>query len=254
MKTSLTLLFSLLATLPALPQAAQILEPPVTAAEHGYASESDFFEEFALEDDNAFGQSLSADQGTLLVGAPGKPLIPSGGVVYRYQFDVASRTWSFDEAVGLNNMKGGRFGSGVATEGGRFLIGMSEAATFGNGQQINGMAFFAEHADVANGTFGDPSNDGTDIVSFGYPDLDLYSNNMVLGRSNDNSLFGAAVDFSGDTAIVGAPLNLDAGTAFIYEYDEVADLGPASQSISPMSFFRTPSSRSRRPASGTGRR
>ena len=225
MKSALIVFSSILSTLPAFPQATQILEPLVTAAEHGYSSDpKDVFDGFALQSNTAFGHSISANQGTLLVGAPGKSLLPAGCVVYRYQFDSTSRTWSFDEAMGLNNMKGGRFGSSVATEGGRFLIGMSQAAVFGNGPQEHGMAFFADHGNVTNTTFEDPGSDSNDIVSFGHPDLKLFGNNMVLGRANDRSEFGAAVNFTGDTAIVGAPLDLDAGAAYIYEYNEVADL------------------------------
>ncbi|HMP72006.1 MAG TPA: tandem-95 repeat protein [Kiritimatiellia bacterium] len=153
-----------------------------------------------------FGWSLSVDQDTLIVGAPGITVsnVFRAGRVYHYEKLGGSNTFtlvgSFDRHTGIER----RFGNSVSVFGNQLMVGAPENNTNNN---IGAIYYFTRSS----------------ITATNWTQVER----ILRPPGVPAGLFGSAVSMNKDIAIVGAPSDLSntnlpnaRGYAFIYRFGE----------------------------------
>ncbi|WP_338766988.1 choice-of-anchor D domain-containing protein [Bernardetia sp. ABR2-2B] len=209
-----------------------------------------------------FGQAVAIDGNIAIVGAYVENTADgsSAGAVYIYRFDGAD--WLIEQRITASDaLAGDRFGSSVAIDGNRIIIGVPSA------DSDKGKAYIFEFSTSWNETailtasdganfnkFGNSVSISGDYAIVGASDKDISGDNLVgsayifqrISVSNwtersilladiptENDLFGASVGISGDYAIVGVPRDDDngfsSGSAYIFQRS-----GTDWNSITPM--------------------
>ena len=142
-----------------------------------------------------FGSALAIDDDTLVVGERAAASALAGAAyVYRRQGDV----WNLQQRLQANSVDAyGMFGTAVALQGDRMLIGAP-----GVGPNLYGRAYVFEHV------------------------ADVWQQMAVLQAADETATnrFGNAVALDGDTVLIGAALadspgKADAGAGYVFELD-----------------------------------
>lgn len=202
-----------------------------------------------------FGAAVAVDGETVVVGAPGNAMLgPDAGRVYVYRFD-AGQGWTKEiELVGDDTKGGDAFGTAVAVDGSRVLVGAPGADPTQSGA---GAAYvFARDLQgrwaqtavlVANdaalndrlgeavaldGVFAVAGAPGEDTGGSGAGAAYVFANTTAQGWRQQGRLkadviqadaaFGAALAVRGDALVVGAPLadeprGANAGLAYFFQ-------------------------------------
>ena len=149
--------------------------------------------------DGAFGSSLSLDEGSLFVGAPGEDSLaaPATGAVYLFEEGAAG--WSAQEELECGSLApGDRFGHAVSLDAGYLAVGAPGREH--DGWNTGCVIIFRE-------TAGGWAED-----AWLYPP-----------EGSAGALFGHALSLNGDTLVVGAPehrgVALASGAAFLFHRD-----------------------------------
>ncbi|MDQ8200373.1 MBG domain-containing protein [Pelagicoccus enzymogenes] len=170
---------------------------------------------------NLFGLNLSIAGNKLIVASPG---ISSA---FLYERDITTGLWTYDEVLHFLGPVGS-FGTDVAIDSDRFIIGAPDYSVFQGGRFVHGLSFFANLSDLEHKIFRQDAPDGDTSVSIGHPQLLLTGDHFMIGDPGNGSDFGHAVDMLDTLAIVGGPLETDdagdpSGNAYIYDYSVTAN-------------------------------
>jgi choice-of-anchor B domain-containing protein len=146
-------------------------------------------DDIATED--SFGRVVAVRGGVAAIATWGHD--DGAGAVYLYERDPASGSWSRSDKLSVEGLSGAYFGSSIALDGDRILVGAFRK------NQGAGAAYLFQRGD---GT-------GWEQVASLEP--------RGLGQ---NSLFGASALLDGDEAVVAAPgVDGFTGAAWVYRYD-----------------------------------
>ena len=134
-----------------------------------------------------FGNAVAIDGDIAVVGATGETVdtISTGGAVYVFQYNNSSQTWAqTHRLVASDVVSESRFGSSVAVEDMRILVGSLGRNTGGTGSNFwSGRAYVYDYNS----------------------DSDSWLETIIYNPEQDaDDYFGRSVDLDGDTAIIGA--------------------------------------------------
>ena len=179
-----------------------------------------------------FGASVDIDGYTAVVGAP---QYDNRGVAFVFEQNPNAETWTLkDQVEGAGTGTGDDFGSAVAIDGGRLIVGAPDA-NFGKGSvyifdQVGSK--WVENtrlapSDLASGAnFGQAVAIDMDSAVVGAPGMNtIYTyqresaNWEQDSKHTESGSFGSSVAIDGNTLLVGAPTaNANSGSVSVYSY------------------------------------
>ena len=209
-----------------------------TLSQTGYA--------FGLNDGDRFGESVSCDGDTIVVGAPGDDTFGDGAGA-GYVFERSASVWSLQGTLSASDIAAGDgFGSTVAVEGDTVFLSSGSAAGGGavyvfdrTGTTWTETVKLTGSDTAAGDNFGFSLALNGDQAWIGAPLHDgaasnagatylversggVWSETLKLEASNPaaGEGFGSSVDADGDLVVIGARLRdevgVDSGTAFVF--------------------------------------
>jgi hypothetical protein len=148
--------------------------------------------------DDAFGTAVALSGDTAAIGAPADDVVANAAQGSVYVFTRAAGVWTQAQRLnGTGGAAGDAFGQALALDGDTLLVG-------------------APADDV--GAF---ANQGSAFVFLRSAGVFAQQAQLLAGDGAANDAFGRSVSVSGDTALVGSPLDevgvtIDAGSAYFY--------------------------------------
>jgi hypothetical protein len=161
---------------------------------------------------NLFGNSISIDGATVVVGASGATVSGHTNQGAAYVFTKSGAAWaSMTQTAKLTASDGAAndaFGSSVAISGSTILVGSPNAAVGSNGGQ--GVAYY----------FAQPGSAWTNMTQ---------TSKFTSSDGTPGNAFGSSVSISGNTPVVGAnAVNTDQGTAYVFAVKTVSSIAGLS--------------------------
>lgn len=186
-----------------------------------------------------FGQNVALQGDTLLVGArlarseglPGTP-----GAAYIYEYDSTLDTWVQAQKIGAPRANG-QFGSWVALDGERAVIGAPFETVGFNGWQGRAYVYERDPGNAWSLAHELVASDGTDKSQYGFA-LDMQGDTIAIGAVRDRSYIGAGYLYQWAREFTVSPSVTEGGGSISPDMPQVVMEGTtASFSLTPATGY-----------------